>query len=306
MKKRLLIIGMVFVIVLSADPLSEKAPKAAAPQAKYSKCRISAPSNVKAGKSFKVTFIGDRVNAKGGIDGETKILPTAYMIFKNKKDIGNEIWPDDWWEWRPMGTTYTKTFKIKTPGRYVISADYELFTYDKNYGFDEDSADFLGEKDKVINVLGQKYKIRFNANKGRVSKKSKKVQAGKKYGKLPTPKRNRYKFKGWYTKKSGGTKVTKNTTIKKLKKHTLYAHWFGPKGRGRTITKAEYKRIKTGMSYSSVKYLIGGPGTCIASSSVSGYHTKIYSWKGSGSIGANANVTFQNGKVVSKAQYGLR
>jgi uncharacterized repeat protein (TIGR02543 family) len=69
------------------------------------------------------------------------------------------------------------------------------------------------------------YKVKFNANKGKVKIKSKKVRSGTKYGKLPTPKRKGYKFKGWYTKKTGGSRIKANTKLKKLKNHTLYAHW---------------------------------------------------------------------------------
>ena len=35
------------------------------------------------------------------------------------------------------------------------------------------------------------------------------------------------------------------------------------------------------------------------------YKSAIYMWEGEGSLGANANVTFQGGKVLSKAQMGL-
>ena len=36
------------------------------------------------------------------------------------------------------------------------------------------------------------------------------------------------------------------------------------------------------------------------------YHTQIYMWYGNTITGGNANVTFQNGKVVGKAQVGLK
>lgn len=101
-------------------------------------------------------------------------------------------------------------------------------------------------------------------------------------------------------------KITRNTLIKNLKKHTLYAHWFGPKGKGKTITKAEYNRITYNMTYSQVKFLIGGPGELEVSSYIGRELTEIYSWKGNGSVGANANITFQDGKVIGKAQYGLK
>ena len=75
-----------------------------------------------------------------------------------------------------------------------------------------------------------KVKVTFNANGGKIDKAAKKVvnmTKGKKIGKkLPAASkmiRSGYTFKGWYTKKSGGKKITKNTKIKK--KATYYAHW---------------------------------------------------------------------------------
>jgi uncharacterized repeat protein (TIGR02543 family) len=71
----------------------------------------------------------------------------------------------------------------------------------------------------------KKVRIKFHANKGKINKKSKKVTVGKAYGKLPTPERAGYYFKGWYTKKSGGKKITKSSIVKYTKTKTLYAHW---------------------------------------------------------------------------------
>jgi Listeria/Bacterioides repeat len=45
------------------------------------------------------------------------------------------------------------------------------------------------------------------------------------YGSLPTTERNGYKFVGWYTAKSGGTKITASTIVSITNDHTLYAHW---------------------------------------------------------------------------------
>lgn len=68
------------------------------------------------------------------------------------------------------------------------------------------------------------YKISFNKNGGSsVSKSSVTITENKKIGKLPTAKRKGYAFKGWYTAKKGGTKIT--TAYKVTKKQTLYAQW---------------------------------------------------------------------------------
>jgi uncharacterized repeat protein (TIGR02543 family) len=71
------------------------------------------------------------------------------------------------------------------------------------------------------------YKVTFNANKGKVSGKAKlvkRVKYGSKLGKLTTPKRAGYKFKGWYTKKSGGKNIKSSTKIP-ARNTIYYAQW---------------------------------------------------------------------------------
>ncbi len=68
----------------------------------------------------------------------------------------------------------------------------------------------------------------------------------------------------------------------------------------------KFNKIETGMSYQEVVNIIGEEGTVLSESEIGNIKSTIYSWYGEGSIGANANVTFQNGKVVSKAQVGLK
>jgi uncharacterized repeat protein (TIGR02543 family) len=46
-----------------------------------------------------------------------------------------------------------------------------------------------------------------------------------KFGTLPVPTRDKYKFLGWYTKTSGGTKITASTKVKITKDTKYYAHW---------------------------------------------------------------------------------
>ena len=70
------------------------------------------------------------------------------------------------------------------------------------------------------------------------------------------------------------------------------------------VTKAAYDRIETGMSYREVVALIGWEGEELSRSELAGYITVMYAWKNP--TGSNMNVMFQNDKVVSKAQFGLR
>lgn len=72
----------------------------------------------------------------------------------------------------------------------------------------------------------------------------------------------------------------------------------------KTISMDEFKQIENGMSKEEVEKIIGGAGTLDSSAGDGQFKTEIYSWKGD-SWGANANVTFQDGKVQGKAQFGL-
>ncbi|MDR0883209.1 MAG: InlB B-repeat-containing protein [Oscillospiraceae bacterium] len=74
----------------------------------------------------------------------------------------------------------------------------------------------------------KKFTVTYSANGGKIgtaTSAKKSVTYASKYV-LPTaPKRTGYKFAGWYTAKTGGTKVTASTVVKLSKNQTLYAHW---------------------------------------------------------------------------------
>ena len=73
-----------------------------------------------------------------------------------------------------------------------------------------------------------------------------------------------------------------------------------------TISLEEYQSIKTGMTYQEVYNIIGSSGTELSSVDFGyGTETQLRMWDGEGSLGANANIMFQGGKVISKAQFGL-
>jgi uncharacterized repeat protein (TIGR02543 family) len=68
--------------------------------------------------------------------------------------------------------------------------------------------------------------VTFDGQNGK-AKTTKAVTPGKTVGTLPTPTRTGYTFNGWFTAKSGGTKVT--TSYKPTKDVTLYAQWTAKK-----------------------------------------------------------------------------
>ncbi|MCL2088433.1 MAG: InlB B-repeat-containing protein, partial [Oscillospiraceae bacterium] len=51
------------------------------------------------------------------------------------------------------------------------------------------------------------------------------VIEGRQYGKLPVPVRRGYAFDGWFTQRSGGTKINAISTVTNNANHTLYAGW---------------------------------------------------------------------------------
>ncbi|MGN0610496.1 MAG: PASTA domain-containing protein [Ruminiclostridium sp.] len=67
------------------------------------------------------------------------------------------------------------------------------------------------------------YTVTFDANGGTVSTDSITVTYGATYGKLPTPTRKGFSFKGWSTAVHGGSLRGKNDVVKE--DHTLYAIW---------------------------------------------------------------------------------
>ncbi len=71
------------------------------------------------------------------------------------------------------------------------------------------------------------------------------------------------------------------------------------------ITLDEFNTIQNGMSYEEVVEIIGSEGEASSTATVGDITTSIYMWKGKGSVGANANVTFIDNKVSAKAQFGL-
>jgi hypothetical protein len=93
------------------------------------------------------------------------------------------------------------------------------------------------------------------------------------------------------------------------------AQFFGSDSSGRTVmprgigapppvvTKGEFDRVADGMTYEQVVQVIGAPGEVLSSSDIAGTKTVMYSWKNSN--GSNMNAMFQNGNLITKAQFGL-
>ena len=82
-----------------------------------------------------------------------------------------------------------------------------------------------GQANYTVTPKSITYTVNFDANGGTVRTTSKTVNYGDTYGSLPTPTRKGYTFDGWYTAKTGGTKITSTSTVSYLAGSTLYARW---------------------------------------------------------------------------------
>ena len=75
---------------------------------------------------------------------------------------------------------------------------------------------------------------------------------------------------------------------------------------GVEMTLEEFDQIQNGMTLEQVQVIVGGPGALTSSGGDGEFKTELFSWDGTDNFGANANVSFQNGVVIGKAQVGLQ
>jgi uncharacterized repeat protein (TIGR02543 family) len=109
------------------------------------------------------------------------------------------------------GYTFQGWYTAKTGGKQIKTGDPVSLT---------------GDTILYARWSANTFRITLHVNGGQKLKKSVITRKfGSKYGKLTTPKRKGYTFRGWYTKKTGGTKITVNTVCKKAGNSTFYAHW---------------------------------------------------------------------------------
>ena len=77
---------------------------------------------------------------------------------------------------------------------------------------------------------------------------------------------------------------------------------------GELITLEEYNKLKTGMNYETVCKIVGSEGTKLSETGTPGteLYTFCVSYEGDGETGANAVLLFQDNKLDTKSQYGLK
>ena len=154
------------------------------------------------------------------------------------------------WTITPKSIAYTVNFD---PNGGVVSKASIPVTYGKTYGtlptptrmgytFDGWYTELTGGTKIVSSTMvgnsagstlyahwkANQYTVTFDPNGGTVSTTSKTVTYGETYASpkaLPEPTYPGHTFDGWYTEKTGGTRVTEDTVVTVTKDHTLYARW---------------------------------------------------------------------------------
>lgn len=86
----------------------------------------------------------------------------------------------------------------------------------------------------------------------------------------------------------------------------IYAIFFMPASYNEVMTLEKYNNCRPGMTYEEVVEIIGSEGEPFSEVDISEINTKTYVWYGNKSLGSNANITFQNNRLISKAQLGLQ
>lgn len=69
-------------------------------------------------------------------------------------------------------------------------------------------------------------------------------------------------------------------------------------------TMDKYNQVETGMTYDEVVAIMGGDGELSSDTKIAGVSSKLYMWDGE-NIASNCSITFSDGKVSSKSQFGL-
>jgi len=144
-------------------------------------------------KSYRVQF-----NANGGfVSAGSKIVKQGETYGTLPTPTYDGFTFDGWYTQKNGGT------KISASTKVSITSDITLYAH----------------------WTAKKYTVSFNAAGGSVTMNRKTVTGGSKYGELPSAKRSGYSFLGWYTAKTGGTKITENSIVSISSNITLYAHW---------------------------------------------------------------------------------
>jgi len=204
-------------------------------KANSKKNKITYKGSFVANKNHYINFGGDGIK-NAPVDGGTFFIPRKYTVVKGKYSA-YKSWDTDVNALNNNAIGLAAQMRFSPAGKWKMTVEYDKKQWfsitdvdgQVRWSYDDVTSGMKYTATKIIDVKGT---VTFSANKGKLKKKSsrtKYVSANGKAGKLPKVTRKGYKFKGWYTQKKGGKKITKSSKVKFNKvnftKVTYYAHW---------------------------------------------------------------------------------
>ena len=143
----------------------------------------------------------------------------AFVVKDGTTCIATQAFAGCWWEY-----TVTIPESVTSIGVWDYTGDvfdvtikcYEN-SYAHQYAIDNEIAFELIDNEETIVTVS------FDANGGTVDTASIEVESGSTIPSMPSATKTGYKFDGWFTEKTGGTKVDTTTVINE--NLTVYAHW---------------------------------------------------------------------------------
>lgn len=160
------------------------------------------------------------------------------------------------------GTTKSINFTA-SPGYGISSSN--ISNCFSNYFLVEGNKITIRSLDRDLNCIiyfePKKYTVTLDSNGGTPANYTREVTYKEKYGSMPEPTRTGYSFDGWYTEKTGGSKVTSTTDVTITNDQTLYAHW-NPNsytvtfvGNGGTMGSTTTKNVSYGSTYGDLSVI---------------------------------------------------
>ena len=145
-------------------------------------------------KSYTVTFDGN--GGTPSYTNKTVVYDSNYGSLPTANRSGYTFL--GWYTAASEGTQVKSETKVAIKNTQTLYAHWKANTYTVTFAKNDGSSNSAGTRTVTYDA---------------------------KYGSLPTVSRTGYTFVGWFTAASGGTQITKDTTVKITEAQTLYAHW---------------------------------------------------------------------------------
>ncbi len=121
----------------------------------------------------------------------------------------------------PNSSPLTYNTAVSKPGyTFVGWKDVDLGTIETGVGRGR-----YGNITLIAQYTTKAYEITYDANGGVPESTTVAIRYNNEYGTGPTVTKIGHEFDGWYTEKTGGTKITATTRFTRTSNQTLYAHW---------------------------------------------------------------------------------